>query len=70
MEVPQEGRKRFRGRLRGVEGEECCCTIWTTTEIYRLPFSDIGRAKLILTDELIAATADRRPSPDGSGSDN
>ncbi|HLW28807.1 MAG TPA: ribosome maturation factor RimP [Kiloniellales bacterium] len=70
MEVPQEGRKRFRGRLRGVEGEEVLLHNLDDDEIYRLPFSDIGRAKLILTDELIAATADRRPSPDGSGSDN
>lgn len=69
MEVPQEGRKRFRGRLRGVEDEDVLLQNLEDDEIFRLPFAEMGRAKLVLTDELIAATA-KRSSPDGSGTEN
>jgi ribosome maturation factor RimP len=57
MEIPVDGRKRFKGMLEGVEGE---------TAIMRrddagkdepgrvaLPIADIGEARLVLTDDLI-----------------
>ena len=69
MAVPQEGRKRFRGRLRGVEGEEILLQVVEDEEIIRLPFAEMGRAKLVLTDELIAATA-KRAKPDETGTGN
>ena len=68
MEVPQEGRKRFRGRLRGVEDEDVLLQNLEDDEIFRLPFAEMGRAKLVLTDELIAAT-EKRSSPDESGAE-
>jgi ribosome maturation factor RimP len=57
MEVPVNGRKRFRGQLTGTEGG--------TARLHRddaregeeadvlLPIADMGEAKLVLTDELV-----------------
>jgi len=47
-----EGRKRFKGRLKAVEGEE---VVMTTAEgvSARIPFNMVHSAKLVLTDELI-----------------
>lgn len=52
---PVEGRKRFRGQLLGRDpaGE---VRIVTETGEVALAFADIQRAKLVLTDALIAAT--------------
>ena len=47
-------RKRFRGKLKGVEGETILIEVDGVT--YEIPFEDILRAKLVLTDELIAAS--------------
>jgi ribosome maturation factor RimP len=58
MEVPIDGRKRFRGQLAGTEGE--------AARLHRddigegeeadvlLPISEMSEAKLVLTDELVA----------------
>src|SRR5690625_3124013 len=59
MAVPEAGRKRFRGRLRGIEGDDLLLQNFDDNKEYRLPFANLGRAKLVLTDELIAATASR-----------
>ncbi len=48
-----DGRKKFRGRLAGVEG--CEVRLEIKGAAVSLPFDDIRRAKLELTDELIAA---------------
>lgn len=53
------GRKRFSGRLRGTESDTVIMDFGG--EEVRIPFSDIAKAKLILTDELIEAFA---PSSD------
>lgn len=54
LKAPLDGRKRFRGRLQGVadgnvrmeyEGDDLS-----------LPFDSIGAAKLVITDDLIAAS--------------
>lgn len=55
---PVEGRKRFRGRLLGLEGDSV--RIATPEGEATLPVDDILRAKLVLTDELIAATDKRK----------
>lgn len=55
--LPIEGRKRFRGLLKGVADE--MVSIATETGDVAIPFSDISRAKLLLTDELLAATTDK-----------
>jgi ribosome maturation factor RimP len=49
-----DGRRRFRGKLLGVEGDDAKLLVGTDT--LRLPLDAIARAKLVLTDELIAAT--------------
>ncbi len=50
----QDGRKRFRGKILGVEGEAAKLLIGAESVL--LPLSAIARAKLVLTDELIAAS--------------
>lgn len=50
---PLDGRRRFRGRLRGAAGDMVSLEMPEGT--VELPFADIHRAKLILTDELIRA---------------
>jgi ribosome maturation factor RimP len=51
---PLDGRKRFSGVLRGRDGE--AIALDTKEGPARVPFAEIARAKLVLTDELIAAT--------------
>ncbi len=61
MNVPADGRKRFRGILMGVEGnaarirldEAKAAKAGDKTE-FLLPIEDMAEAKLVLTDELIA----------------
>ncbi|HLJ65254.1 MAG TPA: ribosome maturation factor RimP [Stellaceae bacterium] len=50
-------RKRFRGRLEGVEDKHVRLAL--DEEVVRLPLADISKAKLVLTDELIAATTQK-----------
>jgi len=52
-----DGRKRFKGRLAGVEGENVLLDVDGETKV--LPFGVIHRAKLIMTDELLAAAEGR-----------
>ncbi|TQV79990.1 ribosome maturation factor RimP [Denitrobaculum tricleocarpae] len=54
--MPMDGRRRFSGRLLGVEGENVTLTV--DGQAVSLPFEDIAKAKLVLTDELIAAHQD------------
>ena len=56
---PLDGRKRFRGRLLGREGADIRL-IAETGEV-RLKLAGIARAKLVLTDDLLA-TAQRQPT--------
>lgn len=57
---PIAGRKRFRGRLMGVVGDDVRLREPDNAEgangETRVPLAAIARAKLVLTDELIAAT--------------
>ena len=50
-----DGRKRFRGRIQPVDAED---RVPVTEEegTYALPFADIIKAKLVLTDELLKAS--------------
>ena len=50
---PVEGQRRFKGRLLGVSGEEV--RIAGAEREIKLPARKIRRAKLVLTDELLAA---------------
>lgn len=53
---PLEGRKRFRGRLRGISGSEVVLQDGETGDDQRLPVAEIANAKLVVTDDLIAAS--------------
>jgi len=50
-----DGRKRFTGRLLGLDNDERILIESEEGEQFALPFDDVQRAKLLLTDELIAA---------------
>lgn len=50
--VPVEGRKRFKGKLLGVENNNV--KIEMDGIEYAVPFEDIAKAKLVLTDEMLA----------------
>lgn len=69
-----EGRKRFKGVLAGVEGEDVLIDLEGETDhTARVPFAWIVDAKLVLTDQLMKRGAAERavrlakqtPSPDG-----
>lgn len=60
MNVPVDGRKRFRGVLQGVEGnaarirlEDAKIAKGGEAAEFLLPIEDMGDAKLVLTDDLI-----------------
>ncbi len=56
MVVPQDGRRRFRGRILAADENEVRLKLDEGGDV-TLPRGNIRRAKLVLTDELIAATA-------------
>ena len=63
MDIPVNGRKRFRGHLAGTEGDLARIRRDDTeagedAEIL-LPISDMSEAKLVLTDELVTETLQR-----------
>ncbi len=57
---PIDGRKRFRGRLLGLDGDTVLIMIDDGPR--ELPYPEIQRAKLIMTDELLAASEGSRGS--------
>ncbi|MBR0647672.1 ribosome maturation factor RimP [Plastoroseomonas hellenica] len=56
LAIPMEGRKRFKGVVLGADAETARLKLDDGSEM-ALPRASIRRAKLVLTDELIAATA-------------
>lgn len=56
LAIPQDGRKRFRGIALGADAEVARLRLDDGTEV-AFPRSNIRKAQLVLTDELIAATA-------------
>ncbi len=52
MALPVAGRKRFTGRLKGIEGEDILLS--TDDGDFHLAFRQLTRAKLLMTDELLA----------------
>ena len=59
LAVPRDGRKRFRGEIRAVEGGDLVLRLEDLPDDgepdVRLPLADIAEARLILTDELVEA---------------
>jgi len=53
LAAPIEGRRHFRGKLLGVEADRVRLSLGA--EVVELPLARIQRAKLVLTDELLAA---------------
>lgn len=53
-----EGRKRFKGRLHGLDGNNVI--VEQDGKQVSVPFDAIHKAKLVLTDELIAAHQDNK----------
>lgn len=56
--VAVNGRRRFRGRLRGVENERV--VLDCDDEAVALPIGDIRQASLVLNDELLAAAQEEQ----------
>ncbi len=56
LAVPQDGRKRFKGIALGADAETARLRLEDGSEAV-FPRGNIRKAKLVLTDELIAATA-------------
>ena len=54
---PVGGKRRFRGRLLGLDND--AVRVKTDEGEIALPFAEIERAKLVMTDELIAASLRR-----------
>jgi len=50
-----DGQRRYRGKILGIEGD-MISVLGDAGEKYELPFAGLRKAKLILTDELIAAS--------------
>lgn len=67
MAVPVAGRKRFRGFVRGIEGDAAIVELPDVKEgeerMVRLPLTDLGEARLVLTDELIRESLRRGTAP-------
>ncbi len=55
LKLPIEGRRRIKGRLIGLEGTDVILAEAAGQPQVRLPLSAIGKAKLVLTDDLLAA---------------
>ena len=49
-----DGRKRFKGKLRGVDENKIIGLIMEDGKEYKIPFDMVAKAKLVLTDELLA----------------
>lgn len=58
--LPIDGRKRFTGIIKAIEGEDVILTV--DNKDYNLPFIDIQTAKLVLTEALIKAHQKRLAS--------
>lgn len=58
LKMPRDGRRRFRGRLLGRAGEDV--RLAEPGGEIRLPFGEIARAKLVLTDDLLTPA---KPAP-------
>ena len=62
LKFPLDGRKRLRGTLKGLRGEDVVleADLGKGPGEIAIPFMSIGEAKLVLTDELIAHDLKRR----------
>src|SRR6266404_5302214 len=61
LAAPLDGQRRFRGRLLG--SSEGIVRLLTEAGEARLPLDTVARAKLVLTDDLIARAQRKSPDP-------
>lgn len=73
LAVALEGRKRFRGRIAGLEEETVKVALLDSpeAEVAAVPLDDIAEARLVLTDDLVtealrAGKAKRKSAGDGA----
>lgn len=66
LRLGQDGQRRFRGRLEGLDGDTILLRDSEGRD-WRLPFADLARAKLVLTDDLLEshAAAEGEQAPAG-----
>ena len=59
LQVPFQGQKRFTGTLKGVEGDNIVLSLEDAEDEkeLRLTFDELSKAKLVLTDALLAEAA-------------
>lgn len=57
LERPLEGRKRFKGRLAGTDGEEVLVQLEDGGGLARLPFAELEEARLVMDEALMARGA-------------
>lgn len=55
--TPIDGRKRFKGKIAGIDGETV--TVETDQGPLQFDFGDIAKASLIITDELLRSAPER-----------
>jgi ribosome maturation factor RimP len=60
LTAPLDGRKRFRGQLEGLDGNDVVIT--AQNQRVQFPFRSVLEAKLVLTDKLIQADLKTRKS--------
>lgn len=65
--IPPDNRKRFKGRLLGLSEPGQQITLATDTGDITLAMADIHRAKLVMTDELIAAALKQQQNQETQG---
>jgi ribosome maturation factor RimP len=74
MAVAREGRRRFRGILQGADAEAAKIRLPDVPEgqdaDVRLPFEEIGEAKLVLTDALVTEALRAGKAGQGEDEDN
>lgn len=70
LKSPMEGRKRFRGMLRGMNGDavqiDAEATHTQPAQTMSVPVHNIAEARLVLTNDLIAADLKRRKARDAA----
>lgn len=73
MARPVGARKRFRGLVRGIDGDHGLIELPDAPEgqdrLARLPLADIGEARLVLTDDLVRESLRRGTAPTAEGAD-
>ncbi|MFQ5533791.1 MAG: ribosome maturation factor RimP [Sphingomonadales bacterium] len=63
-----DGRRRFRGKLLGVD--QGCVRIEIESGVVNLPYDEVDKAQLLLTDELIEASKKTGPAGHRAGNTN